>query len=320
MGVRLLNKLLRQRNPEGIKEEHLSVLYNKVIVVDINIYIYKFSVDNKLIENLFLMCSLFRSYNIHPLFIFDGYKYNKNKEATLNKRRQEKFNARTSYDSIIEKTSKNKNPDVLLEKHLRFLKSKFIKVTKTDIENVKRLLDSYGMKYIIANGEADELCAALVLNKKAYACLTEDTDLFVYGCPLIMKYLSFKKHTALFYDVKKIHYNLAGNYNTFREIAILSGTDYNEPICNNIFKNLDLLEDFQKHSKSTNEHKIFLDWLIENNIINDNDKTIINDVKKKFTIDNKKVFENIPYKITRNGNFNKIELMNVLNENNFIFI
>ena len=31
-------------------------------------------------------------------------------------------------------------------------------------------------------GEVDVLCASLVLNKKVYAVLTEDMDLFAYGC------------------------------------------------------------------------------------------------------------------------------------------
>jgi len=52
---------------------------------------------------------------------------------------------------------------------------------------------AYGVSYIDADGEADQLCASLVLKNKVYACLSEDMDLFVYGCPRVLRYLSFIK-------------------------------------------------------------------------------------------------------------------------------
>ena len=63
------------------------------------------------------------------------------------------------------------------------LRRTFVKITKRDINAVKQLLDAYGIMHREATGEADELCAALVINKVAYACLSEDTDMFAYGCP-----------------------------------------------------------------------------------------------------------------------------------------
>jgi 5'-3' exonuclease len=324
MGVRLLNKFLREKNPEGIEEKHLSFLRNRRIVVDINIYIYKFSVDNKLIENLFHMCSLFRKYDIHALFVFDGYKYNKNKEGTLKKRYEEKKAAKEQYENLIENykdlTGNDYKENVFLNQTLRNLKSKFVKITKKDIEDVKELLNAYGMKYIVANGEADELCAGLVFKKKAYACLTEDTDLFVYGCPRILKYISLRKDTVLFYDVNKLIYNLSYNSNSFKEVAILSGTDYNETICNNIFENFKQLHIYLNETENLNYKISFLDWLIEKTIITQQDKDRINGVKKIFDIDSKKVFDNIPYIIIKNKEINQYNLMGILNENNFIFI
>ena len=51
-------------------------------------------------------------------------------------------------------------------------------------------------------GEADELCAKLVIKRYAYACLSEDMDLFVYGCNKIMRNKKgvtfFKKNFCVF--------------------------------------------------------------------------------------------------------------------------
>jgi hypothetical protein len=59
------------------------------------------------------------------------------------------------------------------------LKKKFISIKYDDIQNVKTLLQAYGMTYFEAPGEADILCAKLVTNNIVYACLSEDTDMFV---------------------------------------------------------------------------------------------------------------------------------------------
>jgi hypothetical protein len=47
-------------------------LANKTIVIDISIYMYKYQTDGTLIENIYLMLSLFKHYRIIPIFIFDG--------------------------------------------------------------------------------------------------------------------------------------------------------------------------------------------------------------------------------------------------------
>ena len=43
------------------------------------------------------------------------------------------------------------------------LKKKFIKLKYDDIINVRNLIDAFGLYYIEALGEADELCAKLVI-------------------------------------------------------------------------------------------------------------------------------------------------------------
>lgn len=72
MGIRALNKFLQAKCKSSIKSIHLSELSGKKIAVDISIYLYKYISENALLENLYLMISIFRENNIIPIFIFDG--------------------------------------------------------------------------------------------------------------------------------------------------------------------------------------------------------------------------------------------------------
>lgn len=72
MGIKYLNGFLRENSPNSIKCINMADLSGKKLAVDISIYMYKFEGDNSLIENMYLMLSIFRYYNITPIFIFDG--------------------------------------------------------------------------------------------------------------------------------------------------------------------------------------------------------------------------------------------------------
>lgn len=72
MGIKLLSKLLKQECSDVTKSIHLSQLYGKKLCIDASIYLYRFKCNDALLENLFLMCSIFRLYNIDVIFVFDG--------------------------------------------------------------------------------------------------------------------------------------------------------------------------------------------------------------------------------------------------------
>ena len=69
MGIRMLNKFLQSKCRKYITPINLSELSGKKIVVDISIYLYKFLSENALLENLYLMISIFRENKIIPIFI-----------------------------------------------------------------------------------------------------------------------------------------------------------------------------------------------------------------------------------------------------------
>jgi hypothetical protein len=211
------------------------------------------------------------------------------------------------------------------------LKKKFITISKKDIENIKNLIIAYGATYYDAPNEADELCAMLAIKNKVWACLSEDMDMFIYGCPRIIRYFSLLNHTVVIYDLKGILKNLGITLKELREICVLSGTDYNyivyeKTVENNMnYKNddnvcslLNTLKYFKKYHKSKSTQD-FYDWMMEanNNYIKDYEvlKKIYNifDLSKNHY--NIKIFENIKI---MNGPINKNELNNILKQDGFL--
>jgi 5'-3' exonuclease len=92
MGIKYLNQFLKDNASNSIKLCRLSELSGKKIAIDISIYMYRFASDNSLIENMYLMLSVFRNYNIIPIFIFDG-KPPVEKRELLKKRKEDKQEA-----------------------------------------------------------------------------------------------------------------------------------------------------------------------------------------------------------------------------------
>ena len=311
MGIHLLQTFIASLNDSSIKEQHLREFSNKKITVDISIYLYRFKEMDNLLENIYLMCSIFRYYNIHALFIFDG-KYLKNKNETMRKRKESKKQAKQNFNSIKENLHKyNGDSRVKIETQLDTLRKQFITVTKEDIKNVKDLLDAYGMVYVSAKHEADELCGAL--NNEVYACLTEDTDIMVYGCKRIFRYFSLMKHTVVVYNMTLIHKNLNMTLSDFQELCICAGNDYITSK-KNIFYYYVLFKQYKKTAQPG-----FLDWLLQKRYISLQEYHQRREIYDMYTFKTHDPFEDVPYTLIKNKYVNKQKLLEILETVGFIF-
>ena len=323
MGIKHLNNFLRTECVDSINVISIAELSGKKIAVDISIYMYKYESNEALIENMYIMLTVFRQYNIIPIFIFDG-KPPTEKKALLQKRREDKKEAEKEYNILKQQLEMNITSDDKQEMlaNMDLLKKQFIYISREKIEQVKNLIRAYGATYCDAPGEADELCAMLVLKNKVWACLSEDMDMFVYGCTRVIRYLSLFNRSAVLYDMKGILENLYITQKELREICVLSGTDYNIQTCNNKSKNTpklyETLKLFNKYKKETLNTKLeFYEWLkINSDYITDYEllKNIydIFDFKKTNLIS----FEKI--KIT-NGPIDNENIKNILKTDGFIF-
>jgi flap endonuclease-1 len=198
-----------------------------------------------------------------PIFVFDG-KPPPEKKNTLRLRKLDKQAAESKCAELKLELSNMSEDDpdraemaIAIEK----LKRQFIRINHASIDTIKQLLQASGVTYYDAPGEADQLCAQLVMSKVAWACLSDDMDLFIYGCIRVMRHISLLNHTVIFYNIYGILRELKMPMNHFREIAVLSGTDYNS---SNITSLSSTLKYYNQYKSELNINKEFYDWLIDN--------------------------------------------------------
>ena len=362
MGIRMLNKFLQDKCKTSISSINLSELSGKKIVVDISIYLYKFLSENVLLENLYLMISVFREHNIIPIFVFDG-KPPVEKNDTIEFRKKTKKNAREEYyrlkqilddiesdkdtnnndnnntttveldeETTVNIPSKSEDIRIMMDK----LKKKFVILKSEHIQNAKTLLQAYGMTYIESPGEADMLCAKLVSKNIVYACLSEDTDMFVYGCSRVIRYLSLTSWTAILYDFQGILTTLDMSIYEFRQLCIMYGCDYlpkNEKQHYKhmtIFNSYKMFKNYKEYYKnistdcntiySSDDSIDFYKWLL---LQNSNMYSYINEASKIIGLfdishyDNLELYDNVKI---MNGPIDRKRLIEVMEKEHFIFI
>jgi flap endonuclease-1 len=269
MGVTGLNSFIRTNCTDAIRQIPLYDLKNKKIVVDTSIYMYRFATENALIEKMYQMIMLFKHHAIIPVFVFDG-KAPREKEHLLKLRKNDKINAEHSFNTLkdqlktIHTTSESKE----INSEMDALRKKFVRLSYSDIDNVKKLMELCGVTYYQAEGEADKLCAKLVMTNEVYACLSEDNDMFVYGCQRVLRNLSLLNSTIVIYDLSCILQKLHMNLVEFKQVCVLSGTDYNYNKCSTmtIVTAIQLFINYKnKNDNDNNKNDNFYNWLIENN-------------------------------------------------------
>jgi hypothetical protein len=280
MGIKDLNRFLLTRCSKASIQKQLSLseLRGKTLVIDASISIYKFIESNALLENMYLFISILRDYEIIPVFIFDG-KPPPEKKELLYQRRLKKKEAEHLYNDLKEKALTA--PDECAEdihNQLESLQKQFLRMNDTHINTTKQLLAAYGIEYYVASGEADELCAQLVIANKAWACISDDMDMFVYGCTRVIRHISLLNKTCVFYDMKSILSDLQMNMTTFRQIMVLSGTDYHINKSYNLYDIIDWYNEYKKESLQMD----FYEWLVIHYQIQNMD--VFNKIISMFTL------------------------------------
>lgn len=270
MGIRNLNKYLLENCRNSIKNIKLSELKNKKISVDISIYLYQFERNGNLIGGINEMINIFKFYNIIPVFIFDG-KPPDEKKYILQERRNQKEKNKEKIRVLAEELNNIANVSVEDKQNILLnierLERQNVHITRDKIEQVKQVIRMNGATYYDAPQEADELCSMLTIREQVWGCMSEDMDMFIYGCPRVIRYFSINKSTVKLYDVKNILFELNVSFNDFKQICILSGTDYNSQNNKyNLSRSIDLFNEYM----NVRENKLFynkfgfIEWIVNN--------------------------------------------------------
>lgn len=180
------------------------------------------------LQGLFYKVLIFLQNGMIPIFVFDG-KAPDIKSNTINKRKLIKKLANEKLESL------NDSED---EEYIKTFKKTF-KLTKENIQEAQILLDLMGIPYIIAPGEADDVCAWLAArhdnNGKRYVkgVCSDDSDMLALGASYLfkdmLKFMSKNKEVKVI-DLKKTLVNLNLKMSQFVDLCVLLGCDY----CDNI--------------------------------------------------------------------------------------
>lgn len=302
MGVRYLNNLIGDKCKAALALRGLAEYTDKTIVVDTSIYMYEFLGENALMERMYLMMSLFKLHNITPIFVFDGAAPQE-KQHTLRDRESNRKCAELNYvhasakltnmrqqlqitnptHTVIQVAGESSNAvDVdavnavnavnageiisSMETTICELRKQCVRVRGCELLDVKRLMRAFDMRYIEADGESDNMCAQIVKMGLAHACMSNDMDLLLYGCPRVLRHFNIDRETVIEYELSQILSILDVSICEFREICILSGTDYNphnfEPGIRNRIYLSNIFERYYRFRKSTDYGiRTFYDWM-----------------------------------------------------------
>jgi 5'-3' exonuclease len=255
MGIKYLNPFLMEYANNGIYQLNLNddFFSNKTIIIDVSIYMYKFSEKNNLLENFHKLLMIFDEYKIKPIFVFDG-KPTDEKQKIINKRKEEKLIAKQKHDELLKNNESNKD-----EYELFMLKKQFQHIRKTEFEKVKNILKLWNCPYIEAPNEADLICLQLMKHKtlKPLGCLTDDMDFIAFGSSFVFRQLNLATKTVIVYDLQKIINQLKMTFEEFQDFICCCGIDYESKTLTEIEK---IFELFQIYKQTEVNTITFVEW------------------------------------------------------------
>ena len=253
MGITGLNILFKKYIPDIKQTRNLNYYKGSTIGIDTSILLYKYihisnknnSQENTFIVNFINKIVLFFNHGIMPIFCFDGIPPEE-KQHVLNKRYEQKEKLKKKIELHI----LNGNIE-----EAEKIKNQLIYVSKDQKAKLIELFNIIKIPYIIAEGEAEELCAYLQKNKIINYTLTEDSDSLVFGCSNILK-TTKDKYTYVEYNLNDILFHLKISYFQFIDLCILLGCDYCPSIHRlgpvngyNIIKKYNNIENFIENNK-----------------------------------------------------------------------
>ena len=110
----------------------------------------------------------------------------------------------------------------------------------------------------------------MVIDGTAYACLSDDMDLFVHGCPRVLRYLDMVSRKMLLYNLNTILYTLELTLEEFRNICILAGTDYSPTKRSKTFHYYyNLFKKFKNEPQNEPQGDNFYLWLHQHQLLSD---------------------------------------------------
>jgi|ERR1712166_127829 len=238
MGIKGLTKLISDNAAGSIKEKELANYFGRTIAIDASMTIYQFMIAVRSggevltneagevtshLQGVFSRAIRFLELGIKPVFVFDG-KPPKAKRGELDKRNQL---AAAAAEGL--KEAKEAGDDEAIEKFAK----RTVRITKDQVNDVKKLLVMMGLPIVEAPCEAEAQCAELCRESKVFATATEDADALTFGTPVLCRHFTFseaRKMSIMQFDLSEVLDGLKLTKEEFIDLCILCGCDYTSTI------------------------------------------------------------------------------------------
>ncbi|XP_058035066.1 flap endonuclease GEN homolog 1 isoform X1 [Ahaetulla prasina] len=209
MGVTSLWQIL-----EPVKQHApLCSLKGKTLAVDLSLWVCEAQAVKKMVgvvtnphlRNLYCRVSSLTLMGIHLVFVTEG-DLPKLKSSTVQKRIEARFGPL-------------RKPEIAKKGRSRF---------KSILKECLELLETLGIPWIQAAGEAEAMCAYLNANGHVDGCITNDSDVFLYGAQTVYRNftMDIKDPHVDCYLIADIEEKLGCSRESLIGLAILLGCDY----------------------------------------------------------------------------------------------
>jgi flap endonuclease-1 len=229
MGIKNLFKIISENASDAITEKKLKDYKGTTIVLDASMIIYQFVIavrntgndlensEGKMTTHIIGVINkalMLLKHDIIPIFVFDGkppeLKSNILKERKSKKNKCIQNLKEDNYDNDSDRIKDFKKSFTLSKKH---------------IDEVKHILDLFGIPTVESLTEADPLCSHLAKKKEVYGVSSEDMDILTFGSPILIRGLSGTKKMKEI-SLEKTLEQLRLNQAEFIDLCILLGCDY----------------------------------------------------------------------------------------------
>lgn len=222
MGIPTTFKLIESYFKYTPSRKKLSHIRGKSVAIDASIYMWKFKLGEGIHQFISFINNLLK-YEIVPIFVIDG------RPSPLKKKEIEKRKKRTL--EILEKIKLLEESGCSADE-LRILKINSRIVTSDDWKLLEDILNYYGIAWTRVHGrEAEGYCSYLNREGLVDYVISEDTDVFLYGANLWIRYIN--QNDIVIYNLKKLRgqFIRASTHHPDPLVTcILFGTDFSDPV------------------------------------------------------------------------------------------
>lgn len=256
----------------------LSYFEDKTVIVDVSNYMYKFkSCDGTLIELFDNLIKYLINSKIKTVLVFDGIApiINEKHDEIKVRRKQKEINTETlshivdeleeierqlklfkeTNDTHMENISALTSRKIQLSKKKEQLEKTVSFVSQTERRDLYNYInEKYSSHVDIIHEleeEADKMISRVARKARGKTIvMSDDTDMFLYGCPIVAMNYDHKKYTVDVYNLKTILTSLNINLMEFIQVCVLVGTDYLSPYHeNSLLPIINISQMFSKYFK-----------------------------------------------------------------------